>query len=111
MTEKQKRDELIAKRNLVFARFLGSPMDIRLAVEIKNIDDQIAEITERIRTQDRQAEIKDRNRARLHERFPGIEKHGNPPHNLANTHVVRNDQLILEKWVEELRNHPRRSTK
>ena len=41
--EKRKRDELKAKRDRLFERYLKHPMDIRLALEIKAIDDQIAE--------------------------------------------------------------------
>jgi len=41
--EKRKRDDLKAKRDLLFERYLKHPMDTRLAIEIKNIDDQIAE--------------------------------------------------------------------
>ena len=36
------REELKAKRNLLFKLFLTNPMHTRLAVEIKVIDDQIA---------------------------------------------------------------------
>ena len=43
--EKRKRDDLKAKRNLLFERYLKHPMDTRLAIEIKTIDDQIAENT------------------------------------------------------------------
>ena len=42
---KQKRDELKAKRNLLFKRFLRKPANTYLALEIKTIDDQIAECT------------------------------------------------------------------
>ena len=41
--EKRKREELKAKRNLLFERYLKNPQDTRLALEIKAIDDQIAE--------------------------------------------------------------------
>ena len=43
--EKRKREDLKAKRDLLFERYLKHPMDTRLAIEIKNIDDQIAENT------------------------------------------------------------------
>jgi hypothetical protein len=43
--EKRKRDDLKAKRDLLFERYLKHPMDTRLAIEIKNIDDQIVENT------------------------------------------------------------------
>ena len=41
--EKRKREELKAKRDQLFDRYLKHPMDTRLALEIKAIDDQIAE--------------------------------------------------------------------
>ena len=41
--EKRKREELKAKRDQLFERYLKHPMDTRLALEIKAIDDQIAE--------------------------------------------------------------------
>ena len=40
--EKRKREELKAKRDLLFERYLKHPMDTRLALEIKIIDDQLA---------------------------------------------------------------------
>jgi hypothetical protein len=43
---KSKREELKAKRNPLFKRYLKSPEDTHLALEIKEIDDQIAECTE-----------------------------------------------------------------
>lgn len=42
------REELRARRNLLFKRFVEHPSEIRMSVEIKRIDDQIAEFTERI---------------------------------------------------------------
>lgn len=46
---KEKREVLTAKRNALFAQFLRNPEDIRLALEIKFIDDQVAECTEQMR--------------------------------------------------------------
>jgi len=46
--EKGKRDKLKAKRNLLFERFLKNPLDTRLALEIKIIDDQVAECTDQM---------------------------------------------------------------
>ncbi len=43
--EKRKREELKAKSELLFARYLRHPMDTCLAIEIKTIDDQLAENT------------------------------------------------------------------
>jgi len=46
---KSKRDKLKAKRDLLFERYLESPQDSRMALEIKKIDDEIAECTDRLR--------------------------------------------------------------
>jgi hypothetical protein len=64
MTEKQNREELIAKRNLVFARFLENPMEIHLAIEVKAFDDQIAESTQRMQAEERKVQRKVKNNAR-----------------------------------------------
>ena len=45
---RRKREELKAKRNLLFKRFLKNPLDTRLALKIKIIDDQVAECTEQM---------------------------------------------------------------
>jgi hypothetical protein len=51
--EHRKRERLQAARNLLFERFSRTPQAIHLAVEIKLIEDQIAEYTDRIhRTQE-----------------------------------------------------------
>jgi hypothetical protein len=42
------RDQLKVKRHLLFAQLSSDPMDVRVAKEIRLIDDQIAEITERL---------------------------------------------------------------
>jgi hypothetical protein len=42
----RKRDELKAKRNLLFQRFLRNPLETHLALKIKTIDDQVAKCTE-----------------------------------------------------------------
>jgi capsid portal protein len=44
--EKKKRAELTAKRNRLFAAYLKNPQDTHLALEIKLIDDQVAESIE-----------------------------------------------------------------
>jgi hypothetical protein len=46
--QKRKREEVKAKRDLLFERYLKLPMNTRLAIEIKTIDDQIAEHTKQI---------------------------------------------------------------
>jgi hypothetical protein len=43
--EKKKRVDLKARRDLLFERYLKLPMDTQLALEIKVIDDQLAEET------------------------------------------------------------------
>jgi hypothetical protein len=48
--EKKRREALKTKRNTLFAHYLKNPWDTRLALEIKLIDDQVAEsiaLTER----------------------------------------------------------------
>jgi len=42
---RRKREELKAKRNLLFQQFLRNPRDTRLALKIKTIDDQVAKCT------------------------------------------------------------------
>jgi hypothetical protein len=41
-------EQLKARRNLLFKQFVEHPSDIRISLEIKKIDDQIAEFTERM---------------------------------------------------------------
>ena len=48
---KKKREKLKATRNLLFARFLKNPSDTRLALEIKIIDDQVAECVKQMQQQ------------------------------------------------------------
>jgi hypothetical protein len=43
MNEQTTREELKAKRNLLFERFSKNPSEIHLAIEIKSMDDQVAE--------------------------------------------------------------------
>jgi hypothetical protein len=47
ITEKVKRDKLKAKRDGLYKEFLKNPQDIHLAIEIKSIDDQVAESVQR----------------------------------------------------------------
>jgi hypothetical protein len=55
MTEKRNREELLAKRNQLFWRFLNNPKETALAIEIKLLDDRVAEITQRMVEQERNA--------------------------------------------------------
>jgi hypothetical protein len=50
-----KREALKNKRNLLFERYLENPQDTNRALEIKVIDDQVAEYTRQI---DRKATAK-----------------------------------------------------
>jgi hypothetical protein len=54
-TWKKKRDDLKARRNSLFAAYSKDPENFRLAREIKDIDDEIAECTPHIE-QERRAE-------------------------------------------------------
>ena len=46
---KKQRDELSDKRNSLFKRYSRNPHDLELALEIKKIDDEIAECTDKMR--------------------------------------------------------------
>jgi hypothetical protein len=46
---KKKRDDLSTKRNLLFKKYLQNPQDLHLALEIKTIDDEIAQYTDKMR--------------------------------------------------------------
>jgi hypothetical protein len=48
---RKKREELKAKRNRLFEQYLRDPSNTLLALEIKIIDDQVAESVERSATQ------------------------------------------------------------
>jgi len=65
VTEKQNLQDLIAKRNLLFQRLLNSPKSTHLAIEIKALDDQIADSTQRIRADEKKAEQREKKNARL----------------------------------------------
>lgn len=46
--EKKTRDQLKAKRDLLLEEYIRQPMNTRLAIEIRLIDDQVAALTERL---------------------------------------------------------------
>jgi hypothetical protein len=46
---KKKRGDLTDKRNLLFKKYSRNPHDLELALEIKKIDDEIAECTDQMR--------------------------------------------------------------
>ena len=49
ITDKRKtRDQLKTKRNLLLEEYSKNPMNTRLAIEIKLLDDQIAEVSEQL---------------------------------------------------------------
>ena len=50
---KKKADQLKAKRDPLFAKYLKHPWDTRLALEIKALDDQVAECTEQLQLERR----------------------------------------------------------
>ena len=54
--EKRKREELKAKRELLFERYLKHPMDAHLSLEIKSIDDQLAEPTKQVKRKTRSSD-------------------------------------------------------
>jgi hypothetical protein len=54
--EKKNREDLRAKRDLLFARYLKRPMDTHLSLEIKSIDDQLAEPTKQVKRKTRSSE-------------------------------------------------------
>jgi hypothetical protein len=50
---KRKSDQFKAKRDQLFAKYLKHPLDTRLALEIKALDDQVAECVEQIQLERR----------------------------------------------------------
>ena len=52
---KKKRDDLKLRRDSLFAAYTKDPQNIHLAREIKSIDDEIADCTQRVE-QERRAE-------------------------------------------------------
>lgn len=54
---KRKREDLKNKRTPLFKGYQKSPNDLRLALEIKMIDDQIAECTQQIELENTKAAI------------------------------------------------------
>ena len=46
--DKAKREALKTKRNLLYKRYLKNPQDTHRALEIKILDDQVAEFTRQI---------------------------------------------------------------
>ena len=54
--EKRKREDLKAKREVLFEEYLRHPMDTHLSLEIKSIDDQLAEPTKQVKRKTRSSE-------------------------------------------------------
>ena len=53
---KRKREDLKNRRTALFKRYEKSPGELRLALEIKSIDDEIAECTQQIECENRRLE-------------------------------------------------------
>jgi len=60
--QKEKRDGLRARRKPLFERYEKNPNDRRLALEIKEIDDQIAECNQQIEQNRKAREVSSRTR-------------------------------------------------
>jgi hypothetical protein len=60
--QKEKRDGLRARRKPLFERYEKNPDDRRLGLEIKEIDDQIAECDQQIERNRKAREVTSRNR-------------------------------------------------
>jgi len=58
---KRKRDVLMKRRTALFKSYKRSPYDLRLALEIRTIDDEIAECTQQIEQESRKPELVQRN--------------------------------------------------
>lgn len=54
---KRKREDLRNRRVPLFKRYQRNPNDLRLALEIKSIDDQIAECTQQMQLENRKLEL------------------------------------------------------
>jgi hypothetical protein len=54
--EKRKREALKAERNQLFERYLKHPMDTDLALEIKVLDDQLAEPAKQLKRKTRSSD-------------------------------------------------------
>lgn len=55
---KKKRDDLKTKRDLLFKQYTKHPRDIQLSLEIKAIDDEIAECTQKMEHETRLSRLK-----------------------------------------------------
>jgi hypothetical protein len=71
---KKGRDDLKIKRAKLFEQFLEHPMDTRLALAIKIIDDQIADCIEWIQTKDKSAEVAKKSSDRDKKKPPRIHR-------------------------------------
>jgi hypothetical protein len=54
---KRKREDLRNRRIALFKRYAKNPNDLRLALEIKSIDDQIAECSQQMQRANRKLEL------------------------------------------------------
>jgi len=62
---KKKRDDLKAKRNSLFEKYARHPEEFHLALEIKKIDDEIADCTQHVE-QERRSERSASSTKKLH---------------------------------------------
>jgi len=62
---KKKRDDLKSKRNSLFEKYSKHPGEFHLALEIKKIDDEIAECTQHVE-QERRSERSASSAKKLH---------------------------------------------
>ena len=67
---KKIRDELKFERAKLYEQFLKHPMDTRLALTIKIIDDEIADCTEWMRTKEKSTENSKRERYSTSKKLP-----------------------------------------
>jgi superfamily I DNA and RNA helicase len=54
---KRKREGLQDRRNILFKKYQRSPSELRLALQIKAIDDQIAECTRQLEQENQRSEL------------------------------------------------------
>jgi hypothetical protein len=63
INRKKERGDLKIKRNKLFEQFERHPVNTRLALAIKVIDDELEECSEQVRTENKNAETKGKSAA------------------------------------------------
>jgi hypothetical protein len=71
INRKKERGDLKIKRNKLFEQFERHPVNTRLALAIKVIDDELAECNGQVRTEKQSAETKGENAAPVRKDFKG----------------------------------------